>query len=153
YEIIKEKHIASPSLTGDWEMKMSHIQKGALTFSEFISEVREFSRFITSELLSVTTSIKSQRDEKNENMPQCPKCKKQKLRAFEKGIGCNKECGFVVWNTVAGKKITETQLLTLITKGVSPVIKGFKNKAGKEFSTKLQLNKEFKIEFLFDNKK
>ena len=93
------------------------------------------------------------RDVKNEGMPMCPKCKTNRLHLFEKGLGCRKECGFVVWRTISGKTLTENQMAALAEKGVTQEIKGFKSKAGKEFSAKLKLNAEYKTEFEFNNKK
>jgi DNA topoisomerase-3 len=88
-----------------------------------------------------------------ESMPLCPKCKKQHLHVFEKGLGCNKECGFVIWRTIAGKKLTDAQLIALATKGITSEIKGFTSKAGKEFSAKLKLDSEMKAVFEFAAKK
>jgi DNA topoisomerase-3 len=152
YEIVKDKLISSPALTGDWEKKMAQIQAGKLSFGSFISETKTFVRSITAELLEVTTSVKSQREEKSEQLPLCPKCKQKHLHLFEKGIGCTKECGFVLWRTVAGKKLSDAQLATLAAKGITPEIKGFTSKAGKEFSAKLKLVKQddvFRMTFDF----
>jgi DNA topoisomerase-3 len=149
YEIIKDKRIGSPALTGDWEKKMSHIQAGTLRFDDFIAEVQTFTREITAELQSVNATIKSQREVQNESMPLCPKCKKNHLHTFEKGMGCDKECGFVLWRTVAGKKLTDTQMAALATKGITSEIKGLTSKAGKEFSAKLKLGTDFRVTFEF----
>jgi DNA topoisomerase-3 len=142
YDIVKDKLISSPALTGDWEKKMAQIQAGDLSYEHFIADTKTFVRSITAELLEVKATVKSQRDEQNEKMPLCPKCKQKHLHVFEKGIGCSKECGFVIWRTVAGKKLSDAQLATLAAKGVTSEIKGFTSKAGKEFSTKLKLVKQ-----------
>ncbi|GHT16372.1 hypothetical protein AGMMS4956_18670 [Bacteroidia bacterium] len=68
-------------------------------------------------------------------------------------MGCTKECGFVIWRTIAGKKLTDAQLITLATKGITSEIKGFTSKAGKEFSAKLKLDGEMKAVFEFATKK
>jgi DNA topoisomerase-3 len=153
YEIIKDKLIASPALTGDWEKKMSGIQTGTLNVETFLGEIRDFTEKITAELRGVEANIKSAQDAKNEAMPMCPKCKTRRLHIFEKGIGCAKECGFVVWRTIAGKTLTDKQLAALVEKGATGEIKGFTSKAGKEFSAKLKLDAEWKTVFDFNNKK
>ncbi|MDR1227293.1 MAG: topoisomerase C-terminal repeat-containing protein [Prevotellaceae bacterium] len=147
YEIIKDKVVGSPALTGEWEKKMSGIQVGAVKLEQFIAEVKTYATSITAELLEVNASIKSQQDEKNEKMPLCPKCRQNRLHTFEKGIGCTKECGFVLWRTVASKKLSDAQLVTLATKGITPPVKGFKTKEGKEFTASLMLDKDFKVTF------
>jgi DNA topoisomerase-3 len=152
YEIVKDKAVGSPALTGDWEKKMAQIQAGRLSLAQFLTETKALARSITAELLEVEANVKSQRDEQSEKMPLCPKCRQQRLHLFEKGIGCTKECGFVLWRTVAGKKLTDTQLSALAAKGVTPEIKGFTSKAGKEFSAKLKLDGEYKAVFDFAGK-
>jgi DNA topoisomerase-3 len=95
----------------------------------------------------VDVQVKSQREERSERMPLCPKCGQNRLHIFEKGIGCSKECGFVIWRTVAGKKLIDAQLTTLAGKGITAEVKGFTSKAGKEFSAKLKLDGEHRVVF------
>ena len=58
----------------------------------------------------------------------------------------------MLWRTVAGKKLSDAQPATLAGKGVTPEIKGFTSKSGKEFSAKLKLDAEFKAAFDFNKK-
>ena len=63
-------------------------------------------------------------------------------------------CGFEIWKSVAGKKLTAAQLTKLLEGGTTGKISGFKSKTGKEFSAKLKLaaDKSGKVEFVFDGK-
>lgn len=63
-------------------------------------------------------------------------------------------CGFELWKTVAGKKLTDRQLGDLITKGRTAAIRGFKSKAGKEFSAALVLEDAAsgKVSFRFEQR-
>jgi DNA topoisomerase-3 len=153
YDIIKEKAIGSATMTGNWEKQFLDVQKGSLSYDKFMYYIEEFTKQLTAELSSIQVSIKSQKQTMQELMPLCPKCKKQHLRLFEKGIGCNKECGFVVWRSVAKKNLTDAQLIALIEKGKTPVIKGFTSKAGKPFDAKMVLKADLTTGFEFDNKK
>jgi DNA topoisomerase-3 len=153
YEIIKDKRMGSPALTGDWEKKMGHIQAGKLRLADFMAEVKTFTAEITAELAGVEATIKSQREVQSEGMPLCPKCRQHRLHTFEKGIGCSKECGFVLWRTVAGKPLSDAQLAALAAKGVTPEIRGFTSKAGKTFSAKLRLDGEYRATFEFAARK
>lgn len=84
----------------------------------------------------------------NKPMPDCPCCSKSTLRINTKALSC--ECGFIAWKNIAGKKITEAQLYSLVDKGKTNKINGFKNKAGKEFSAAVTVDKENKrTSFLF----
>lgn len=85
----------------------------------------------------------------------CPKCKGQ-LQYFSKGISCvdRDNCGFVVWNTVSGKKVAEKDLHKLIREGKTGLIKGFKsNKLNTlKFDAFLVLNDDYKTNFEFPDK-
>ncbi|RXK32645.1 hypothetical protein BBD39_10355 [Arsenophonus endosymbiont of Bemisia tabaci Asia II 3] len=49
------------------------------------------------------------------------------------------KCGFTIWKTVCEKILTQKQVETLIKKGKTGIIKGFKSKAGKNFDAALLL--------------
>ena len=55
----------------------------------------------------------------------------------------------MVWKEIAGKKLTEKQIHTLIAKGKTGVIKGFKSKKGNKFDARLKLGPECKAAFDF----
>jgi len=56
----------------------------------------------------------------------------------QKGFGCarwREGCRFVLWKTpICGKVLTPNQIKSLLKKGKTPLIKGFKSKSGKLFS-------------------
>ncbi|MFZ1806399.1 MAG: DNA topoisomerase [Cyclobacteriaceae bacterium] len=80
----------------------------------------------------------------------CPKCKQSKVRVGEKGISClDKACDFFIYRIIAQKKLTDAQLISLVEKKKTGIIKGLKSKAGKAFETSLVLNNEHKVEFNF----
>lgn len=84
--------------------------------------------------------------------PNCPCCGSS-LRINDKGVFCVNDNCLKLWRSVGGKALTDSQLVALLTKGKTAKIKGFKNKAGKEFEAILKLNKaEKKINFVFGNK-
>ena len=82
----------------------------------------------------------------------CPKCRQGQIIEGQRGFGCNRYregCNFVVWKEMAGKKLTEKQIHTLIAKGKTGVIKGFKSKKGGKFDARLKLGPECKAAFDF----
>lgn len=82
----------------------------------------------------------------------CPKCRQGQIIEGQRGFGCNRYrqgCDFVVWKEMAGKKLTERQIQTLIAKGKTGVIKGFKSKKGGKFDARLRLGPECKAAFDF----
>jgi DNA topoisomerase-3 len=151
YEIIKEKAIGSVTMTGNWEKQLLDIQNENLDYNKFMCGIEEFTKQLTAELSSVQVSIKSQKQIMQELMPLCPKCKERHVRLFEKGIRCSKECSFVVWRTVAQKNLTDAQLIALLEKGKTPMIKGFTSKAGKSFDARIILNPDLTTSFSFES--
>lgn len=81
----------------------------------------------------------------------CPTCAKE-IAITQHGFYCT-GCEFKIRSLVCGKTITQNQAETLITKGKTAVIKGFKSKAGKPFNAALVLKDkatgatEFEFEF------
>ncbi|MFY7950878.1 MAG: topoisomerase C-terminal repeat-containing protein, partial [Armatimonadaceae bacterium] len=73
---------------------------------------------------------------------ECPLCKAAVIEG-ERGYGCSgwrDGCKFVIWKTIAGKKVNVTTAKALLKKGVSPVLKGFKSKSGSTFDARLKLD-------------
>lgn len=87
---------------------------------------------------------------KSEGLGSCPICKSPIVET-SKSYGCSRwreGCAVTIWKTMAGKKISITNVKKLLTKGETPVIKGFKSKAGKKFDAKLKLV-DGKVQFVF----
>lgn len=80
----------------------------------------------------------------------CPLCGHPVIET-PKSYGCSqwKEgCGLTIWKTISGKKISVTNAKKLIKKGETPIVKGFRSKAGKKFDAKLKLV-DGKVQFDF----
>lgn len=71
-----------------------------------------------------------------EGVGTCPRCGGDIIEG-QKGFGCTRwreGCSFVVWKTpICGKVLTRSQVKSLLKKGKTPLIKGFKSKSGKSF--------------------
>lgn len=86
----------------------------------------------------------------------CPRCGGDVIQG-QKGYGCSnwkKGCTFVVWRTpICGKVLTPAQMKSLLKKGKTPLIKGFKSKKGQTFSAYLEWEDALsgKLKFLFEN--
>jgi len=53
--------------------------------------------------------------------------------------GWKQGCKFVIWKKIAGKRISAPMAKTLLAKGHTRQLKGFKSKAGKLFEARLKL--------------
>lgn len=86
--------------------------------------------------------------------PNCPCCDGA-LQVNKKAVSCQKDCGFILWRNVAGKDLSDVNLVDLIVKGKTKVIKGFKSKQGKDFNARILFDKatmKTSFEFIGDKK-
>ena len=85
----------------------------------------------------------------------CPKCGGEVIEG-QKGFGCASwrvGCRFVIWKApICGKVLTPNQIKSLLKKGKTPLIKGFKSKSGKSFAAYLIWEDpvEAKLKFEFE---
>lgn len=85
----------------------------------------------------------------------CPKCGGEVIEG-QKGFGCSNwrdGCHFVLWKTpICGKVLTPNQIRSLLKKGKTPLIKGFKSKSGKSFSAYLTWEDQSEAKLKFEIK-
>ena len=143
-DTIQNELLKSAELTGQWEKKLRLIEKGEYQSDVFKQELYQMVRELTDEVIfntsiqtfNVPTTPVVQEKEKKERKPReqqhledldCPKCKSAKIMKGKSAAGCSnfKECGFKIPFELLGKKLTESQLIQLITKGKTGQIKGF----------------------------
>lgn len=74
-------------------------------------------------------------------------------RLNDKGLFCSSDDCLKLWRVVASKKLTDTQLKTLATKGKTGEIKGFTKKDGSEFDAIILIDKATKKTSFSFNKK
>lgn len=83
----------------------------------------------------------------------CPLCKQGELVETARAYGCSRfreGCGFTVWKTVAGVRLTKAQVRELLEQRRTGPIEGFKSKSGRAFSAYLRLGAEGRVEMDFD---
>jgi DNA topoisomerase III len=146
-DTIQNELLKSPELTGNWERKIRLIEKGEYKLDLFKQELYKMVRELTDEVIFNThrqirvtsTPLSNPEKVKKERAPRvakekpaietlkCPKCKSAQLMKGKAALGCSnfKDCGFKIPFELLGKKLTESQLLDLIQKGKTGIIKGF----------------------------
>ena len=85
-----------------------------------------------------------------ESAVKCPRCGNP-VSFNSKGAWC-RSCNLSVWNTVAGKKLSDSQVRTLLQKGRTGVLSGFMSKAGRPFEAALVLGQDGKVTFEFPDR-
>ncbi|HEY8400882.1 MAG TPA: DNA topoisomerase 3 [Cytophagaceae bacterium] len=162
FELLK-----SAELTGQWEKKLRDIEKGKYETRTFLDEMKAMITEIVNHVKNTRNyqkieivEVKKENDKKEKQAQKekgsddkakletkCPKCGKGKILKGNTAFGCSEfrnGCGFKVGFEFLGKKLTEKQILTLISKGKTSSIKGFK-KDGKEVEAILKLDKDFNL--------
>lgn len=158
YDFVHDKKLGKPDLTGEWELKLSKIEKGEFSSAAFMKEIELYTNVVLDEIKqesgSVVAAVQAIQQKQEDLKPDCPICK-AKMNVFEKGIFCSdktKECKFVIWRNQRGKDLTDNQLIELIVKKKTKTMK-FKSKVGKEYEGFLSLNSDNSVELNFANKK
>ena len=135
-------------MTAEWELALQKIENQEADASAFQKEMETYAKSITDELLQ--TSIAQS------NLPKltCPKCKSQQLIIRDKIVKCPDEsCNWVQFRTVCGVQVSIENVISLINKGKTTLIKGMKSKAGKKFDAYIVLNEQAESSFEFEKRK
>ena len=163
-ELVVDK-IKQPELTGEWEKQLADIQKGTQTADAFMDGIAGFLSSFIKDTLLLNKPEDNQDIFKRERPAQevygkCPKCGANVIQITAKESHknyyvCEKdktECGFILRETVAGKKLTKAQVKKLLEKGKTDLISSFTSKAGKSFNAYLVLKDDFTPGFEFEKK-
>ncbi len=110
---------------------------------------------VKAERLHNTQPEKPLQEKNCEELGACPRCGGGVIEG-QKGYGCSNwknGCSFVVWKTpICGKVLTKAQIKSLLKKGKTSLIKGFKSKNGQSFAAHLvwedAANGKLKFEFV-----
>ena len=148
YRIVKDKKIADVEMTGMWETALAKIEAGSMDADTFRKGIEVYAAQITAELLSVQLSFAS-----GETCP-CPKCGSGRILFYPKVAKCsNVDCTLTIFRNKCDKQLTDKQIVELVTKRKTGLIKGFKGKNGKAFDASLVLDEQFNVAFSFPEKK
>ncbi|WP_458449568.1 DNA topoisomerase [Fibrobacter sp.] len=146
---LMDEKVKSPEMTGEWEYKLSQVEKGTLSPVEFRDGIVEYVKQLFADL-HARYACQFEREAATEKL-NCPKCGGA-LDVAPWGYVCpNAECGFRFGHTVAGKMLAHSEVKALLAGETVGPLSGFKSKKGSEFSAKLTLDKDFNINFEFES--
>jgi len=144
---LMDSRVKSPEMTGEWEYKLSQVEKGALEPVQFRDGIVEYVKQLFEELKN-RYGNQFERETVTEPIA-CPKCKAP-LEIAPWGYVCkNGTCGFKAGHTIAGRTLSHTEMKQLLETGKSNLLSGFINKKGTTFSAELALHEDFNIGFEF----
>ena len=148
YRIVKDKKIADVEMTGMWETALAKIEAGSMDADTFRKGIEVYATQITAELLSVQLSVA------NGETCSCPKCNNGRILFYPKVAKCsNVDCTLTIFRNKCDKQLSDKQIVELVTKHKTGLIKGFKGKNGKVFDASLVLDEQFNVGFSFPEKK
>ena len=148
YGIVRDKKIADVEMTGMWETALAKIEAGSMDADTFRKGIEVYATQITAELLSVQLSVAT-----GETCP-CPKCGSGRILFYPKVAKCsNVDCTLTIFRNKCDKQLSDKQIVELVTKRKTGLIKGFKGKNGKAFDASLVLDEQFNVGFSFPEKK
>lgn len=142
--------LTAPELTGEWEYKLSQMEKGRISREEFMREIAQMTQII----------VKRAKEYDNDTIPgdyatlkaPCPNCGgvvKENYRRF----ACTK-CEFSMTKVPGGRQFEIEEVEQLLRDRTIGPLQGFRSKMGRPFAAILRIVrdeeiKNFKLEFDF----
>ncbi|MFZ6712704.1 DNA topoisomerase III [Undibacterium sp. TC9W] len=142
--------LTSPELTGEWEYKLSQMEKGKISREEFMREIAQMTQII----------VKRAKEYDNDTIPgdyatlhtPCPNCGgvvKENYRRF----ACTK-CEFSMSKTPGSRQFEVAEVEELLAKREIGPLQGFRSKMGRPFAAILKIvpdteHSNLKLEFDF----
>jgi DNA topoisomerase-3 len=149
--LLGESTLTSPSLTGEWEHRLTRIENGQDSREAFMGDIVKFAEETVGELDTKLKDVRIPRA----NLGPCPVCGRD-IVENRKGYSCwsreDPGCGFVIWKAKAGKQLPIAIARELIKTGrTEKQVTGFKGRSGKSFRAKLALQQsedgKWRVEF------
>lgn len=158
---LKDLTFSTPELTGEWEFKLKQVERKELGYDKFMEQIKAYVSSVFPEVLSAAEKVKDiqtgEERKRNLTFGKCPKCNSGEIRKGKKSFFCSNwnqepKCDFTIWNITFNKKLSDTLVKELLSKGTTRTIKGFKSKAGKPFEAKLTLDDDKRVKPVFERK-
>ncbi|MFZ5968662.1 MAG: DNA topoisomerase III [Bacillota bacterium] len=155
--------LLNPELTANWEKGLEMVASNEMEYDKYLQKLNEYVKTKVMEVLGkkeiklekpAASIPRDKEPDTNKGLGKCPICQQGEVIKNSKGYGCSlwkNGCKFFIGD-ICRKKITESQVKKLISKGKTDLIKGFTSKKGTKFSARLVLQNG-KIEFSFDQEK
>ncbi|MEZ4322753.1 MAG: DNA topoisomerase 3 [Myxococcota bacterium] len=144
--------LKSPELTGRWEGRLASVAEGRADRPSFMSDVGRYAQEVCEAIVANPPPALADPSDHGKSLGDCPVCGKP-VRQRGPVFACDtgRTCAFVVFSKMAKRAISARMVKSLLDDGQTPVVKGFKSRAGKEFSAALKWDAaEGKVRFVFE---
>jgi DNA topoisomerase-3 len=138
--------LTMPELTGEWEFKLSQMERGKLDRDAFMHEIAEMTRHIVERAKGYGTSdVPGDYATLTEPCPRCGGTARENYRRF----ACN-ACDWSITKSPSSRLLEPAEAEQLIHDKVIGPLHGFRSKMGRPFSAILKLAEpDWKLEFDF----
>ena len=146
--------LTRPELTGEWEYKLSQMEKGEISRESFMKEIAQMTQAI----------VRRAKEYDEETIPgdyatlktPCPKCKKV-IRENYRRFACT-ACDFSISKTPGSRAFAIEEVEELLEKGEIGPLQGFRSKTGRPFNAILRIVRDeekagYRLEFDFGQPK
>jgi DNA topoisomerase-3 len=141
------EELTAPELTGEWEHRLSLMERGVLPRTEFMHDIAR----MTERMVDRAKSYESDTvpgDYATMKAP-CPKCGGIVAENYRR-FACT-QCDFSLPKHPGSRTFEYTEIEQLLTEGNIGPLTGFRSKMGRPFAAALRITPEFKLEFDFGN--
>lgn len=145
--------LLKPEMTANWEKGLDGVDKGTVPAAVYRAKIEQYVRLEIDKIKSgqnISFTTPEQQGKEAVRIT-CPKCKKGYIFAGKKVYGCSEYkngCNFMIKKEICGKAISSSVVAKLAEGKPTAKMKGFKKKDGTEFSAALELDKDFKVQFV-----
>ena len=139
--------LTAPELTGEWEYKLSQIERGGLARDEFMREIAEMTRQIVERAKNYET-IDVPGDYETLSTP-CPACGGVVKETYKRFACTNAQCEFSITKIPGGRQLEVAEAEQLLRERTIGPLQGFRSRLGRPFAAIIKLNDEHKLEFDF----
>ncbi len=127
--------LTAPELTGEWEFKLSQMEKGQITREQFMQDIAQMTQVIVKRAKEFDEdTIPGDYATLKTPCPDCGSVVKENYRRF----ACTK-CEFSITKTPAGRQFEIDEVEELLTKHTIGPLQGFRSKMGRPFAAILNL--------------
>jgi DNA topoisomerase-3 len=137
--------LTSPTMTGEWEHKLRLIEEGTMTRDQFMKEIGS----LTEEFVTKTTGFTETAENLKETTLRSPVTDEPLFEGL--GFYQNIEGDFRIPKSIAGRRLPIDEVDILLREKKIGPLDNFMSKKGQPFSAILQLDEEYKVNFVFQN--
>jgi DNA topoisomerase-3 len=128
------------------------MERGAEERPDFMADIGSFTTSLVEGVRTMEGERLASTSRSREPLGACPKCGAPVVET-KKAYGCSawktSGCDFAIWTQVSGKRLYEAQAKQLLTRRRTGRLKGFRSKAGKQYSAALKLDGDHRVRLDF----